>query len=192
MEGDNGRILTPPENHGNWNYNSPSGVNNPAFLQNPDGRFFLYYKSSDSKQAKMGLAIAEKLEGPYEQLPEPVTKNNQTIEDGYAFFYNGKFALLTTDNHGIIEEGGGILWTSDDGIHFNNYEKGFHRINKYTNVDMEKAAVHYGPQKPGYAKFERPQLLLKDGKPRYLYATSGVNICGGDCTVSYVLKFNDE
>ncbi|MCE4564946.1 glycoside hydrolase family protein [Maribellus sp. CM-23] len=186
MVGENGKILTPPNNPDYWNYKASNGVNNPAFLQHPDGGYFLYFKS---EKAKMGLAVAENLEGPYVQMPFPVTVNDRNIEDGYAFMYNGKFALLTTDNHGIMEEGGGILWTSEDGIHFDKYEKGFHRINQYTSVDMNTVAVHYGPKNRGYAKFERPQLLLKNGKPEYLYVASGTNIYGGDCTVSYVLKF---
>ncbi len=187
--GDNGKILTPPKNPNYWNYKAGNGVNNPAFLQHPDGGFFLYFKSEN---AKMGLAIAENLDGPYVQLPYPVTVNQQRIEDGYAFMYNRKFALLTTDNHGIIEAGGGILWTSEDGIHFNTYEKGFHRINAYTNVDMKKVAVHYGSKDREYAKFERPQILLKDGNPWYLYVPSGTNIYGDDYTVSYVLKFKKD
>lgn len=186
MAGENGKILTPPTNPDYWNYQASNGVNNPAFLQHPDGGYFLYFKS---EKAKMGLAVAENLEGPYVQMPFPVTVNDRNIEDGYAFMYEGKFALLTTDNHGIIEEGGGILWISEDGIHFDHYEKGFNRINDYTVVDMNKATVIYGSKKRDYAKFERPQLLLKNGKPEYLYVASGTNIYGGDCTVSYVLKF---
>lgn len=189
MASDNGKILTPPENQKYWNYKASNGVNNPAFLQHPDGGYYLYFKS---EKARMGLAVAENLEGPYVQMPFPVTVNDRNIEDGYAFMYNGKFALLTTDNHGMIEPGGGILWTSEDGIHFDNYEKGFHRINDYTDVDMNKVAVHYGPKDRKYAKFERPQVLLKDGKPWYLYVPSGTNIYGGDCTVSYVLKFKND
>ena len=186
--GDNGKILTPPKNPDYWNYKASNGVNNPAFLQHPNGGYFLYFKS---EKARMGLAVAEDMEGPYVQMPFPVTVNDRNIEDGYAFMYKGKFALLTTDNHGMIEAGGGILWTSKDGIHFDTYEKGFHRINEYTDVDMKKVAVHYGPKGRDYAKFERPQVLLKDGKPQYLYVPSGNNIYGGDCTVSYVLKFKD-
>lgn len=187
--GEDGVILEPPKNADYWNYNASNGVNNPAFLQHPDGGYFLYFKS---EKARMGLAIAENLEGPFVQLPFPVTANDRNIEDGYAFRYNGKFALLTTDNHGIIEEGAGILWTSEDGIHFDNYEKGFHRINDYTDIDMAKVAVLYGHQNRVYAKFERPQLLFKDEKPAYMYVPSGTNIYGGDCTVSYVLKFKNE
>ena len=189
LKGNNGKILSPPVNPDYWNHNASNGVNNPAFLLHPDGGYFLYFKS---EKAKMGLAIAENLEGPYVQLPFPVTANDRNIEDGYAFMYNGKFALLTTDNHGILEEGGGILWTSEDGIHFDKYEKGFHRINAYTDVDMGKVSVIYGAGAGKYAKFERPQLLLKDGKPWYLYVPSGTNIYGGDCTVSYVLKFKND
>ena len=114
------------------------------------------------------------------------------INTSNTFDAKGQFALLTTDNHGIIEPGGGILWTSDDGIHFDTYEKGFHHINDYTDVDMENVAVHYGPKGRSYAKFERPQVLLKDGKPQYLHVPSGTNIYGGDCTVSYVLKFIND
>jgi len=185
----NGLILSPPNDEKYWNYQATNGVNNPAFLQHPDGRFFLYFKSQDGK---MGLAIAKHLTGPYIQLKEPVTANDKTIEDGYAFVYNGKFALLTTDNHGMIESGGGILWTSNDGITFDSFEKGFHRINAYTKVDMNKVAVHYGPKSRKYVKFERPQVLMIEDKPTYLYAPSGNNIYGGPATVSYILKFIEK
>lgn len=183
--GEEGIILKPSENENYWTHGATNGVNNPAFLQHPDGGFFLYFKS---EKAKMGLAIAEKLEGPYVQLPFPVSTNDRNIEDGYAFIYDGNFALLTTDNHGILEEGGGLLWKSKDGIHFDSFEKGFHQINDYTSVDMSKVAVHYGSKTRSYAKFERPQVLLIDGKPKYLYVASGTNIFGDPFTVSYVLK----
>ncbi|GGW47816.1 glycoside hydrolase family protein [Arenibacter certesii] len=183
---DDGLILDVPKNQKYWNHKASNGVNNPALLQHPNGGFFLYFKS---EKARMGLAVAENIEGPYVQMPFPVTNNKQSIEDGYAFMHEGKFALLTTDNHGIIEEGGGILWTSEDGIVFDKYEKGFHRINGYVPLNMSKVTVHYGPKDRSYAKFERPQILLKDGKPSYLYLPSGSNIHGGPSTESYILKF---
>ncbi|MEN8201504.1 MAG: glycoside hydrolase family protein [Bacteroidota bacterium] len=185
--GNDGLILTTPANQDCWNYNAGNGVNNPALLEHPGGSYFLYFKS---EKARMGVAIANKIEGPYVQLPFPVTTNDKTIEDGYAFIYKGKLSLLTTDNHGIIKKGGGILWTSGDGIHFNEYEKGFKRIDEYTSVDTSIALTHYG--NPNIFKFERPQILMQNGKPTYLYLTSGTNIYGGSCTVSYVLKFKDN
>ena len=186
--GKDGLVLSLPKNKKYWNYKARNGVNNPALLQHPNGSFFLYFKS---KKARMGLAISENIEGPYVQIPFPVTANDRNIEDGYAFMYKGKFALLTTDNHGIIEEGGGILWLSDDGINFNEYKKGFHRMDDYTYVDKQKKTVHYGPENIGYSKFERPQLLLIDGEPKYLYVSSGHNIYGGNSPVSYVLKLKE-
>lgn len=189
-------LLSPPANSTEWCYNSGCGVNNPTLLKHTDGRYFLYFKSMSGPRPegkiKMGLAIADKLEGPYIIQSKPITTNDRIIEDGYAFMYNGKFALLTTDNHGMIEPGGGILWTSVDGMYYTAYEKGFHRINHYTPIDMDQVAVHYGPQNREYAKFERPQVLLKNNRPAYLYGSSGTNIYGGDCTVSYVLKFKGE
>lgn len=77
--------------------------------------------------------------------PEPVTKNNKAIEDGYAFVYNDKICLLTTDNHGILEAGGGILWKSDNGLDFNEYEYGFYRFDKYLPAEaLEHAKQLYG------------------------------------------------
>ena len=185
--GKDGQILSPPDNPNYWNYQAKNGVNNPAFLQHPNGGFFLYFKSSDGKNAKMGLAIAKKLEGPYVQLPFPVTQNEESIEDGYAFVHEGKFCLLTTDNHGLIEKGGGILWKSEDGIHFNERDPGFYIAEKYLGQQKLKNAInHYAGN---IIKFERPQLLLIGGNPKYLYVTSGYHFFGGKSTASYVLKY---
>ena len=181
-----GKILSPPQNPAYWNYLAKNGVNNPAFLPHKGG-FFLYFKSQD---AKMGLAVAENISGPFVQLPFSVTANNLRIEDGYAFVFNNQICLLTTDNDGIVKKGGGLLWKSDDGIYFKSYEAGFHLINEYIrDTAMLKPKFYYGPHDK--MKFERPQLLLKDGKPAWLYVGSGCNIYGGESTVSYVLKYKN-
>ena len=188
--GRDGMILQPPSNKDYWNYNSGNGVNNPAFLPHPKGGYFLYYKTSKNKISTMGLAIAENIEGPYVQLPIPITKNKTIIEDGYAFHYNNKFYLMTTDNHGMIERGGGLLWSSDDGINFGSPIQAFHLASHYlggTSKISKKAKMHYGSERR--FKFERPQLLLdKNGAPTHLYVPSGLNIYEGSSTVSYVLK----
>jgi len=182
-----GLILSPPTNPSYWNYKASNGVNNPALLQHPDGGFFLYFKSQGGK---MGLAIAEHIEGPYVQLPYPVTYNDRSVEDGYAFMMDGQFCLLTTDNHGMLEKGGGILWKSPDGIRFTQAEKGFHPVGKYLDSSQLSNRVrHYGGQ---IVKFERPQVLLINDKPAFLYAPSGYHFFGKDATASYVLKFKDS
>ncbi len=179
-------LLTPPDNGSYWNYQAKNGVVNPALLVYK-GAYYLYFKSQNSK---MGLAIAEKLEGPYVQMPFPVTDNDKTIEDGYAFMYEGDICLLTTDNHGTIKTGGGILWRSKNGIQFERYEAGFNLINEYPDAKITNPKWYYGPK--DRIKFERPQMLLKEGKPQYLYLASGCNIYGGKSTVSYILKFKDH
>lgn len=85
--------------------------------------------------------------------------------------------------------GGGLIWSSDDDIKFTHVEKGYHTIDEYLPEEkLQHAVRHYGPE---VLIFERPQMLLKDGEPAYLYAPSGYNIFGGESTVSYVLKFEE-
>jgi hypothetical protein len=112
-------ILAPSPDPAHWTHQSRCGVNNPAVVRVPDGRFFLYFKAGprSTRKSVMGLAIARRLEGPYRLQPEPVTANQQTIEDGYAFLgRDGWVHLVTTDNHGILERGGGQQWKSTDAL----------------------------------------------------------------------------
>lgn len=184
--GKDGLILSPSDDPKHWTYRAGNGVNNPAFLRAPDGRYFLYFKSA---RAMMGLAIADRLEGPYVHQQDPVTKNKTAIEDGYAFMMNGKFHLLTTDNHGILRKGGGILWESADGVSFAIAGRGFHLVSDYLPKSYPaKRRRHYGSQ----FKFERPQLLIVGGKPAYFYAPSGVQVDGLPETTSYILKVKEQ
>lgn len=184
--GKDGLILKPSENPNYWTYQSMCGVTNPALLQHPNGGFLLYFKAKTKEGIKMGVAFAEQIEGPYIQYSEPITKNNLPIEDGYAFIYKGQIVLLTTDNFGIIKRGGGILWKSNDGINFTEYEPGFHLFTDYLcPKEFEKGVLLYGSD----AKFERPQVLIIKNEPAYLYVPSGINKDGHNGTASYILKF---
>lgn len=181
-----GLILSPPEDPGFWNFGASNGVNNPALLCHPKGEFYLYFKSEGGR---MGLAKSVRIEGPYVALPDPVTSNNQTIEDGYAFLNEGQIYLLTTDNHGILQKGGGLLWKSEDGESFILAEQGFFTVDKYLEkTQLMQARRHYGGQ---IIKFERPQILLIDKKPAYLYVTSGYHFFGKETTASYVLRYKN-
>ncbi len=182
-----GLILSPPGDSSYWNYGASNGVNNPALLCHPNGEFYLYFKSEG---ARMGLARSREIEGPYEQLPQSVTANEHTIEDGYAFIYKDKICLLTTDNHGILEMGGGLLWESNDGLHFNLADQGFYPVEKYLGAKMlHKAKRHYGGK---IIKFERPQVLMINEEPAYLYVTSGYHFFGKESTASYVMRSKKE
>ena len=171
-----------------WCADSGCGVNNPAFIEAPDGRLLLYFKAKPGAtgHVRMGLATAETLEGPWTIQDEPITSNDRGIEDGTAFLWNEKICLLTTDNHGIIERGGGLLWTSDDGRHFDAKPlHGFHPLRVYLKGPVPAEAIfHYGRE----TKFERPQILMRAGRPAYLYAPSGTALHGEDGTSVHLLR----
>ncbi|MDF7824751.1 glycoside hydrolase family protein [Pontiellaceae bacterium B12227] len=178
--GDKGMILAPPTDPSIWSYQSTVGVNNPALLAHPDGRFFLYYKAMRKGDVRrMGVAIADQLEGPYEFVPESLTSNSTTIEDGYAFCENEKIYLLTTHNNA----GTGYLWASDDGIQFSNPILGYDKMHRYVDKQrISKAKVPRGK------KFERPQVLLQDGHPTHLYVASGANLTDGEGSHSCLFR----
>lgn len=190
VHGDDDRpVLAPSDDPANWTHKSRCGVVNPTLLAMPDGRFFLYFKAlpASGGHTKMGVAIADRLEGPYIIQSEPITANDRIIEDGYAFHWRGKVCLLTTDNEGIIERGGGLLWTSDDGLKFDQKPMlGFHHFgNYYFQSGVPSTAVYHYTKS---VKLERPQVLIIDGEPAYLYAPSGAAIDGSDGTNCYVFK----
>ena len=163
-----------PSKRKHWTRNSGNGVCNPAFVKFK-GKYMIYYKSNG---AKYGVAIADKLEGPYIHHPEPVTKNKTVIEDGYAFVWNGKVNLVTTDNKGIIARKGGLLWQSDDGVTFSQPVRGFYPFGQMVSKkDFPKNRQVYGDW-----AIERPQVLMLDGRPAWFYAPSGSSLTGRDCT----------
>lgn len=190
--GEDGKILS-ADNPEKWNYKSENGVANPAFLPF-NGKFYLYFKTRHiDGNLVYGLAISEKLEGPYEITDKPVTSNKGTLEDGTVFQYNGLIYLLTTDNHGentgIV--GGGTLWKSQDGKSFKLEEAtiGYDRLPAYyPEYDESRAVKIYGAD----PKLERPKILMVDDRPAYLYGPGGWNIFGGQRTAGHVFKIHES
>jgi endonuclease/exonuclease/phosphatase family metal-dependent hydrolase len=195
--GEDGLVLSPDPS--GWNAGSPNGVNNPALFRDATGRFLLYFKSTDTRAVRgerpsarrphsvMGVASAPSLAAEFVTSTEPITRNGTSIEDGYAFEWRGEVRLLTTDNHGILERGGGLLWSSPDGLEFGaRPTAGFHLIEHYLESGVPGGARrHYGQATP---KLERPQLLLSGGEPAMLFAPSGTNLAGGEGTCVYLLE----
>ena len=188
--GRNGLILGPSPDPLHFSY--AKQIVNPALLKVGD-KFHLYFKTGGKVRGTTlyGLAIAGQLTGPYRMLNEPITGDGVFIEDASAFLWEGKVCLLTTDNHGKVTgvRGGGALWVSDDGVHFNPEwtQLGFDLIPRYyAGYEPDRVKRVYG----GDPKFERPKVLCLDGKPAWLYAPSGWNVTGGRRTVSHVLRIN--
>ncbi len=171
--GENGRILSGRE----VPFAKGAQVVNPALLK-VGKRFFLYFKTARRERGKwrtvFGLAVADRLEGPYVPRPEPVTPGGVVIEDASAFLWKGKVCLLTTDNKGLVTgvRGGLVLWVSEDGLHFpREWASLAMRTFPYYLPDYDRRKVKrvYG-RRP---KAERPKVLVLDGKPAYLYVASG-------------------
>ncbi|MDN3665300.1 glycoside hydrolase family protein [Algibacter miyuki] len=187
-------LLSPPNDNTIWCHNSGLGVNNPSIIKLPNGKYHLYFKAmagpkGSGAKVSMGVAISDKLEGPYLIQPDPITSNKARIEDGYVFLWRNQVCLLTTDNHGILEKGGGLLWVSEDGLKFNSEPlSGFHNFQQYyLNGQVPEGA---NPRYGKHVKFERPQLLMDaNNEPEYLYCPSGVALDGSDGSNNYVLKF---
>jgi len=146
-------------------------VTNPALLQHPNGQFWLYYKSWDIRDNlfKMGLAIADRIEGPYEKHPaNPVVDYSalgKRMEDPYVFMQNGVFhMIMADDNQGIVKQHGGIIVESRDGIRWAEPKLAYDTTDIYFGGKVER--------------FERPQVLMRDGRPAYLYLAATGGRCG--------------
>jgi hypothetical protein len=181
-----GKILDPPT-HDQVPIVPPGydgGTDNPALIKHHDGRYFMYYRIKFpglEGRNTYGVAIAHRLEGPYRHHPERVVNNPTYIEDPYVFFHDGLFYMLVTDT----ESSGGLLMTSGDGFFYDYYEavKGFGPLSDYVAPELVAAAPNYR-----CPKFERPQLLLKDGRPTHLFAPGGANVAGGQGTCCYLFE----
>jgi hypothetical protein len=147
-----------------------------------DGKYLLYFKG---KGANMGVAVAKQLDGPYVHQPAKLSANEVRVEDGYAFVQDGQVWLVTTDNRGKYTRGGGLLWTSRDGMTFDpNAQRGYFGPSHYLpTVERSQLRSYYGA-----GTFQRPQVLVQNGRPAYLYIASGTVINGGDGSVCYVFK----
>lgn len=155
---------------------------NPSFIQHPNGEFWLYYKSWNTAEyargeppirgnRKYGLAIGERLEGPYRRHPpKPVIDfsgmgDNRQFEDAFFWIEDGRFKLIARDM-GVFDHTVGLYMESGDGLSWSAPEIAYGPVADY--LDQPPAPRHLSK----YGRFERPQLLLRDGHPAYLFTTT--------------------
>lgn len=195
-----GLVLEPSKDPNHWTFPARLGLDNQNLLVH-NGKFFLYFKimGNESKYVaknSYGVAVADKLEGPYVLSDKPVTDNIAYIEDATSFFWNGKFHLLTTDNFGKNSGifGAGILWNSEtyDDFKLADAQIGFLLPKDLWNppIDRKKLTRPKGSAKTPSLKFERPGILMQNGQPAYFYAPPGDSPDGENRTSSYVFKIN--
>lgn len=194
--GENGMILEASQDSTHWTYGSGLGVDNPC-LTEIDGKVVVYFKAKTEEiegttgKARYSYATAENIEGPYTMSENTITDNDSYLEDATCFSYQGKHYMITNDNHGEMSglKGAAVLWESESGFHFSldKASVAFRRLPAYfKDYDESKVNKVYGPT----AKFERPKILMMDGKPAYLFAPSGWNPYGEKRVSCNILKIN--
>jgi hypothetical protein len=157
---------------------------NPAFIKHPNGQYWLYYKSWNTQDyitakdptirgnRKYGLAVADKLEGPYVKYAgNPVIDfsnqgHNKQFEDAFVWRQGGKFRLLARDM-GVYNHEVGLYLESEDGKRWDFPKIAYLPLRDYGVVEPPAPA-----NLKRYGRLERPQLLLRDGKPAYLFGAS--------------------
>lgn len=135
---------------------------NPTFLKHPKGEYWVYYRAWDRRnddRRKTGVAMAKNLEGPYVKYEgNPVIDfpeyGGQT-EDPYCFYYKNKFHCLIRDM-GNFDWVSNLYLESDDGLNWGPYQLGHQKGSHYFPVSEK-------------SRYERVQVLFKDGEPEYLF-----------------------
>ncbi|OON97108.1 MAG: hypothetical protein ATN31_08710 [Candidatus Epulonipiscioides saccharophilum] len=151
---------------------------NPAMIITPQGQYYLYYKGWQEgtvTNRKYGLAIADKLEGPYKKYEgNPVIDFSYLApwiqcEDAYMWYENGTYKSIMRGMgvFGSLEDG--VYLTSKDGIHWNDHSPQLAYKRSYEYFPEEAEPLF----RPIKGRFERPQILFNPdtGKPDYLYCS---------------------
>lgn len=191
-------IIMPDPDPNAWN---SMCTTNPAFLQHPNGELWMYYKSwciADRKKdeetgdwrntnRQYGLAIAKDLNSPWVKQGEgPMIDLRKVVpgaqsEDAYIWMDGNKFKMIMRDM-GYWNHQYGLYFESDNGVDWSTPEISFWNSHRYFDEEAN------GLDREG--RFERPQLLMRDGKPEYMF----VAFRGGkyDTSSAAVLKLNLE
>ncbi|MEM0964952.1 MAG: glycoside hydrolase family protein [Verrucomicrobiota bacterium] len=175
-------------------------TSNPAFVMAPSGECRLYYKGwskadreRDLKDGtwwqanrQYGLAVADNPLGPYKKYKgNPIVNMRQYVdkaqtEDAYVWHEDGVYKMILRDM-GFYNHEYGLYLESRDGLDWDQYPK-----ISYLNSQVYLPEAPNGLEREG--RFERPQLLMRDGKPEYLFCA----IVGGEFNTSsaVVLRLN--
>ncbi len=122
--------------------------------------------------------------GPYEKYPgNPIIDysglgHNRQLEDGCLFRENGRIYMLARDM-GRFGHEEGIILESEDGLRWSDPKIAWFGVSHYVKAPPGP------PNLKKYGRFERPQLLIRDGQPTHLFLASQ----GGEYMTSSAFVF---
>lgn len=160
---------------GHWD---ASITTNPSPAIDPEtGRVLLMYKSSThglTPPLLLGVSKADHFSGPYTRpVDEPCFQfdtsetNKNDVEDPFIWWNGSGYEVIMKDRFGHIsgESGGGLHGYSADGINWklSDSPKAFSKTIRWDDGTVTQQN-----------HFERPFLLIEDGRPTHLYAATGV------------------
>lgn len=143
-------------------------VTNPAPCICEDGGILLYYRSNTPDGLRIGLARANDPDSPFLRVCEdPVLQlhGRAFVEDPYVWQTGNGYQMLAKDMTGEItgERHAGVHLLSGDAV---SWEPAPHPKAYSRRVCWDDGTV----TEQGH--LERPQLLLKEGEPAYLFAAT--------------------
>ena len=156
---------------------------NPSVIKHPNGQYWLYYKSWNTQEyvtskhptirgnRKYGLAVSDNLEGPYAKYwGNPVIDfsgrgANTQFEDAFVWREENKFKLIARDM-GFYSHDVGLYMESKDGLKWPGPDIAYLPIRDYVSEPSAPKSLNR------YGRLERPQLLMRNGKPEYLFTAS--------------------
>ena len=196
---EDGTILRKSTDPEIWNFSGRLGVSNPSLIKH-NGKYMLYIKSvvfpwKNSKKRKYmyGVAVSDNLEGPYQHHPKYVTPATMALEDAYAFSLNDSVYMLSRDfGASKGSNGGGLLWKSKTGFHFNKKDvtRAYEDLEHYVGKEALKDGTAYRGRLHGH--LERAQVLAIDGQPKFLYMATGVNTTPNHGSCSHVFRIKQK
>lgn len=147
---------------GKWDDNVTT---NPAPCVADDGSVLLVYRSNVSgKGTRLGVAKAKGWDQPFERLRDDYMDFH--VEDPYIWWAKDHYEMIAKDQSGNLTEEyqAGVHATSQNGVDWqiSDPSKAYSR----TITWDDGTRVNLG-------SFERPQLLIENGKPVCLYCATG-------------------
>ncbi len=171
-------------------------TSNPAINLAPDGSIIAIYKcvgkqpgwkpidltTSDTYHASKGdrvrymVAFADSPKGPFKKHPKTIfelndsDQNHMIAEDPFVWSQDEKYYALVTDILGLFtgEKGAIALMQSDNGYEWVKAKHAKVVPNKILKSDGTRTEY----------KIERPQLLIEDGEPVFLFGALGITVNG--------------